>query len=548
MEAFVESAIDHQDFLPQGSFQSLVTPERVKDVFDFSAGKNGISPKLVNFVVQKARRLFAILAMTGTEILPALESLRQYNFTDEDLPISRDTINDNCDITNTDRKCSHLPPFSVFHKPPWDRLTLLRFYNEQWKFLAPVFPNDCRNQQLSIKCILPFIKAPLGGERKSSFFSDVYQVKIHPSHQDVHFPTGTNNTLMALKEFRPASEMPGDSKTFSLFHREAEILGNLARFQNNNLVPFGGSFSRGDRHYVLFPWADGGNLREFWLDHDSRPLTRELMSEVLQQLTGLVDALCLIHEQNCRHGDLKPENILRFIDKDTRLGVLKISDLGVAKHHRELTTLRSEPTQTRIGTVAYEAPEAVLSLDKARSRLYDVWSMGCIFLEFSIWLLDGRDGLRDFTRDMMGQGAYYHIQPRDQGGLQAEVHAAVQRRLEGFMQHEAWTEGTSLGDLVRVVANRMLVVALPQAASLNKRSASPVPWVSADGSIGDHGVALTISPEASFIDDSAPSISNSAPDVHINTRADACTLKTCLKQICNRAQEDSEYLLPLHVI
>lgn len=188
MKAFVESAIDHQDFLPQDSFQDLITPETIQRVIESSVGNEGISPKLVEFVAQKARKLFAIVAITSTEIIPAFESLRQYDFTDENLPISRDTVNDNCDINSIDRKCSHSLSFNVFHNLPWDRFTITSFYNEQWKFLAPVFAHDRRIQQLPPKCILPFIEAPQGQDRKSSFFSDVYQVKIHPSHQNVHFP------------------------------------------------------------------------------------------------------------------------------------------------------------------------------------------------------------------------------------------------------------------------------------------------------------------------------------------------------------------------
>ncbi|XXH04156.1 hypothetical protein Hte_010569 [Hypoxylon texense] len=148
MKAFVESAIDHQDFLPRDSFESLITPQCVQIVIESSAGKERISPSLAEFVFQKARKIFAILAITSTEILPAFESLRQYNFTDEDLPISRDTADDNCDINDTDRECTHSLPFHVFHHPPWDRSTIMRFYNEQWKFLAPVFTHNRLTQQL----------------------------------------------------------------------------------------------------------------------------------------------------------------------------------------------------------------------------------------------------------------------------------------------------------------------------------------------------------------------------------------------------------------
>lgn len=137
---------------------------------------------------------------------------------------------------------------------------------------------------------------------------------------------------------------------------------------------------------------------------------------VLQQLTGLMDALCLMHNQRFRHGDIKPENILIFLEdeQDKGIGTLKISDMGQARRHQFETSVRSQPTQTRIGTMTYEAPEAVVYVNRPRSRLYDVWSMGCIFFEFIVWLLDGQaglEGLAQDTKDAMGQAAFFNIKP-----------------------------------------------------------------------------------------------------------------------------------------
>jgi serine/threonine protein kinase len=78
---------------------------------------------------------------------------------------------------------------------------------------------------------------------------------------------------------------------------------------------------------------------------------------------------------------MKPENILRFRDR-TRVGILKIADMGLAKHHAVATYLRPR-TSTRYGTVRYEPPEVMTHklAEEGRSRLYDIWSMGCITLE-----------------------------------------------------------------------------------------------------------------------------------------------------------------------
>ena len=199
VKAYVESAIDHQDFLPQDSFQSLITAEIVQRVIKSSTEDDSITRTLAEFVIMKARKLFAILAVTGIEIIPALESLQQYDFSDDHLPITRDINPDNCKINNVDRECNHPPAFNVFHSSPWDMVMLRMFYNEQWKFLAPVFSHDRRTQKLQLKCILPFIEPPLSHEpRKSRFFSDVYQVEIHPSHRTTDFSVRPQQFLSVL--------------------------------------------------------------------------------------------------------------------------------------------------------------------------------------------------------------------------------------------------------------------------------------------------------------------------------------------------------------
>lgn len=360
-----------------------------------------------------------------------------------------------------------------------------------------------------------------------------------------------NNTLLAVKELRPTSEMPDGFGAVNLFDREVLTLEKLADFDHNHFVALSGSFSRGDRHYILFPWANGGNLREFWVK-DFRPLNREFMLEVLRQLTGLVDALCLMHDQRFRHGDIKPENILLFLEDedDNGIGILKISDMGQARHHQHGTSVRSQPTQTRIGTRMYEAPEAVVSTNKPRSRLYDVWSMGCIFFEFIVWLLDGRAGLEALAQDIQdakGQATFFNIKPGGDVASQVDLHPAVRKRLENFMRHEAWTVDTSLGDLVRVVANQMLVISLPQGGSSDKDSASlahrPLPSVPAEPV-----AESSASPETIPTANPAPAISSSLQDTYIKQRADARTIRNSLERICRRARHDSKYLLPSDII
>lgn len=95
------------------------------------------------------------------------------------------------------------------------------------------------------------------------------------------------------------------------------------------------------------------------------------------------------------HHDLKPENILLYKSLGHERGTFQVSDFGSGKIH----TYRSGSVNTRspIGTLTYEPPEA--KLEGATSRPYDVWSLGCVFLELLIWAVLDYGAVETFAND-----------------------------------------------------------------------------------------------------------------------------------------------------
>ncbi|ESU07548.1 hypothetical protein FGSG_02152 [Fusarium graminearum PH-1] len=160
----------------------------------------------------------------------------------------------------------------------------------------------------------------------------------------------------------------------------------------------------------------------------------------------------------------------------SKLGTLKIGDWGLAKKHQDITQLRTVQTSTGFGTRRYEPPEEstvvgnglVVRNDRGkifrkRSRLYDVWAMGCIWLEFLIWLMYGFEGLRRFNTSLNSQNSdapsYYEV---DKSGVAKVHHVALQ-----WMKHMAKDPvckvgQTALGNLLELVRDRLLVVGLPK--------------------------------------------------------------------------------------
>jgi serine/threonine protein kinase len=185
------------------------------------------------------------------------------------------------------------------------------------------------------------------------------------------------------------------------FHKEADNLRKIQAIDHPHLIKPIAAYERGESRCFIFPWADGGNLRDLWKKPDkkrSEPPASDtsLVAWALGQMCGLADCLTTLYAYNCRHGDLKPENILRFTDGIGQ-GTLVVADFGLAKFHLYETMIRNGNSSILDRTLRYEPPEMEQYMQLPRSRGDDVWSMGCIFLEFAIWLLCGWDYLEQFN-------------------------------------------------------------------------------------------------------------------------------------------------------
>lgn len=134
----------------------------------------------------------------------------------------------------------------------------------------------------------------------------------------------------------------------------------------------------------------------------------------LQQMKGLADALKMLHDhdpnsqKNCIHGDLKPENIVRA-EEPLPLGLLQIADMGVVKLRSEATQFQKPATGEFSGTLRYQPPRPRIGPDGKNwpSPSNDMWSMGCIFLEFIIWLLYGNHALEQFNGSFPNNESFF---------------------------------------------------------------------------------------------------------------------------------------------
>lgn len=257
----------------------------------------------------------------------------------------------------------------------------------------------------------------------------------------------------------------------------------MNEMNQDHIVRFLTAFTRrqegGDGYYLMLEWADGGNLRNLWRSHPHPILSSSLIKASIKQLHGLAKALHAAHSHNdqgasFRHGDLKPENILRY-QGDSIIGTLKIGNWGKARELNKVlgTELRMIDTTTYFATRRYEAPEVGISRtylgqsEVRLSRLYDIWSMGCITLEFLIWLLYGSEGVERFHRELSDGSPFYQL-IEDNGIRLAEVQAAAVRWMDRMSREPVCSIGSALGRLLELVRTGLLVVKLPRRTESEK--------------------------------------------------------------------------------
>lgn len=156
---------------------------------------------------------------------------------------------------------------------------------------------------------------------------------------------------------------------------------------------------------MIFPWAEQ-DLDLYW-DNHPRPDLNDvgLLRWISKQCLGIMEAISLVHnpthlgaaEQFGRHGDIKAENILWYKgSKPHDRGILVISDFG-------LTAINSAKSRSMMPnnsaglkvTPSYRPPECD-TLDGKITRAFDIWTLGCLYLELVCWLLRGTRGKKDF--------------------------------------------------------------------------------------------------------------------------------------------------------
>lgn len=332
----------------------------------------------------------------------------------------------------------------------WKFHALESVVNYQHRLAIPMFrlsePNNTIvHQSFDNHTILPWCECEERGvsvvNAMSGGYGSVMRVKIHPlchrfhdvlksvsiplstwcwvmsggpryTHPSQAFTNATFVTArsMSLEAFFAIKRLKTTKRNSIVdFKKEVDALERFNGKVHKHMVTLLATYEQNDYYHMIFPWADR-DLESYWEAHPKPDLSDNgLIRWLSKQCLGIMEAVNVIHnpthlgEKFGRHGDIKAENVLWYKAGDrvqgNNRGILVLSDLGLAALNSEKS--RSMQPGNSVGaTPSYRPPECDIEHGRV-SRAFDIWTLGCLYLELLCWLLRGYEGKREFDHERM---------------------------------------------------------------------------------------------------------------------------------------------------
>ncbi|XXH01036.1 geranylgeranyl pyrophosphate synthetase [Hypoxylon texense] len=468
--------LDGRSFVPSDAQEEILTHRLVEEELRRINLEEEELHDVVNYVCSRnktGRQIFAILTLIGKQ--ESIGAFKEAGIFDDNLPFKQwePTIHDRYQLIPygfaDDRNLG-----SLGCSKDWGNNHKDQFFTYQWRFLSPFFGRNPENKAsfypFANNIIIPWTDCtPYVDESGGN--SEVRMVTIHEAHHGFEEERGKPFALKTLRSRNPED-----------FETEFRALQKVRTHQH--LVPVLAAFNYRGSYYFLFPWADGGNLDKVWRQNQEA-ITPKPTLWVAQQCYGLATALLhihdisrdtssLVHDNNTlaipespkqpygRHGDIKPENVLLFKDGGSKMGTgnLKISDFGLTKFHNQ----ESRSTdRIAYAALSYNPPETTDPTSNI-SRKFDIWCLGCLYLNFLTWLFAGFQGVDKFNN------ARYHERMADpkhkfdfffkdverNGRKTLVVKDSVKKHIHKLQTREDCSD--FLFEFLEIIKNQMLVV------------------------------------------------------------------------------------------
>jgi len=294
-----------------------------------------------------------------------------------------------------------------------------KFYWKKFRFFVPEI-RDTEYAEYPENTILPFVNEMVLGHPSATgnVISDGGHGKVY-SFEILEGYGGFKVRLNATSTFSPANNIVQEFPGVRRFARK-ELYANTPEFRfiaerqnlfvvkklnDDHLIKILTAYKVGNVCNLVFPLAQA-NLHWYLRENKYQAFSGARCTadhNVWKQLLGLAEGLYKVqhfHEAQISrmdsmlfgyHFDLKPTNIL--VEQGERL---IITDFGQSYFKQAIDSVDSRVSGMG-GTEAYAPPEFN---DKSLglNRRYDIWSLGCIFLEVLSFVLAGTNGLLELDR------------------------------------------------------------------------------------------------------------------------------------------------------
>lgn len=227
----------------------------------------------------------------------------------------------------------------------------------------------------------------------------------------------TGRGTVAVKILRAA--LAGDEQFQKRFMREAEIVNKLEHPNIVRVVDFGEE--RG-MYYIVMEMLSGPDL-----NHLIRQEKRISLSNTVNMLRGIADALDYAHVNGLVHRDIKPSNVM--LDSSTIPSRSVLTDFGIAKMLDAHTRITN--TAGMLGTFDYMAPEQIQATTDVDGRA-DIYALGVMTYQ----MLTGR---LPFERPDTGAILLAHLNapPPDARELVSDLPRTAARAIQQAMAKNA---------------------------------------------------------------------------------------------------------------
>ncbi|KAF4447662.1 serine/threonine protein kinase [Fusarium austroafricanum] len=496
MDACVKPAMDptgKQEFIPLGALLRVLSPGNVTKLLCQMLPQDVASNCLheVYGWHGEPKRLKIMATLLLVERLDLLPAFIKANVVDSQLPLS--VVRQGLRPILYDREEKEI---ESSHKWNWSYREADYFSMKQMHLCSLFCTIDEEGQlvdhfRLPADFPLPF-RTPDKPEFRSGGFGQVTKICIEESHL-WYRGRYRKPKYFAVKAIQHISK-GHPSEADSLGRRV--VIKKPADREHLHQLLF--SFRRADFYYLVFEWADG-DLTDLWKRMPGRymPTIYEHICWFFRQCLGVVRSLESLHNQRSsytattfeelvhvilagnhgRHSDIKPKNILWFGEyQGDKKDHLVIADLGLTQFNTTQSKSHALWADVKGYTQTYKAPES-----DTRGRIgtnYDIWSLGCVFLEHaSVFLMRNYSCIKDFSdrrlqeeydRSISGNyrsDTFYNVINSDESASadanvtsktsQGEVKEAVKQMIEYLQSLQLCSD--SMREFLNLIGKGMLV-------------------------------------------------------------------------------------------